>query len=80
MEQFHSFCCRDKKTLTLKELQNFLRTAQDDSQTDDPAHVIEVFKDYAQEIGSGKLSKKPTITLTIQEVRKIIIKWATPPN
>ena len=68
LEQFHSYCCRDKKTLTFKELQNFLRTAQGDPLADESAHVLDTFKDYALEV-SGRQSKKPTLTLTMQEVR-----------
>ena len=73
LEKFHSYCCRDKKTLTFKEVQNFLRTAQDDPLADDSAHVHNVFKDYAQEAASGKQSKKPSLNLTIQEVKNFII-------
>lgn len=68
LEKFHTHCCKDKKTLGFKELQTFLQTAQRDPGAEDPAYVLEVFKDYAQE-SSIKHSKKPSITVSLPEVR-----------
>ena len=68
LEHFHSHC-KDKKTLSLKELQTFLKTAQRDPQADDQVHVLEVFKDYTHESTSKlALSKKPTVSMSLPDV------------
>ena len=69
LEKFHSFCCRDKKTLGFKELQNFLKTAQEDVRAEDPSYVLDVFSGYAQvNETSGKHSKKPSVSITLHDV------------